>query len=102
MVASVRLDLGGRRPALLVPREAVQDEFGLSFVYVVHAEPEGGIIATRRRVIVRPVPFRPGELEVTEGIEVGSRIATTGLRQLRDGIRVAPRDMLGVHWKTSP
>lgn len=102
MVASVGLDLGGRRPALLVPRDTVLDEFGLSFVYVVHAEPEGVVVAVRRRVAVRGVPFRPGELEVTEGLDVGERIATTGLRQLRDGVRVEPRPMLGIHREKLP
>ena len=95
MVARVRLKLGGVREARLVPRDAVLDRFGLFFVYVVHAEPEGAVVARQRRVAVKSVPFRPGELEVTEGLDVGERIVTSGLRQLSDGSRVEPRSILG-------
>ena len=102
MVASVGLDLGGRSPALLVSRDTVIDQFPLSFVYVIHAEPGGNYLAERRRVTARGVPFRPGKVELVEGIAVGERIATTSLRQLRDGVRVAPRPRLGVHRETSP
>jgi membrane fusion protein (multidrug efflux system) len=102
MVASVGLDLGGRRPALLVSRDTVLDEFGLSFVYVIQPAPEGNHVAERRRVTARGVPFRPGQLELVEGIAAGERIATTSLRQLRDGVRVAPRRRPGIHRETSP
>ena len=95
MVATVDLDLGSRKLALLVPHDAVFDEFGLSFVYVVHGEPEGGSVVRRRRIVVQGVPFQPGTLEVTEGLSAGERIATTSLRQLSDGSRIAPRTLHG-------
>ncbi|MGH0033439.1 MAG: efflux RND transporter periplasmic adaptor subunit [Myxococcota bacterium] len=91
MVAQVDLDLGRSREALLVPKEAVLDDFGLSFVYVVEGGGPDGPVARRRRIETRPVPFQPGDLEVTEGLAGGERIATTQLRQLADGVRVEPR-----------
>jgi membrane fusion protein (multidrug efflux system) len=91
MVASVQLDLGTRHEALLVPRETVLDEFGLSFVYVVEPGGPEGPVARRRRIETRAVPFQPGDFEVTRGLSEGERIATTELRQLADGVRVEPR-----------
>jgi RND family efflux transporter MFP subunit len=90
MVAIVDLDLGDRTQALLVPHDAVLDEFGLRFVYVVEKVAEGAIVVHRRRVEAQSVAFQPGTLEVTRGLAAGERIATTNLRQLRDGSRVEP------------
>ncbi|MFP8878170.1 MAG: efflux RND transporter periplasmic adaptor subunit [Myxococcota bacterium] len=93
MVASVDLDLGSRNQALLVPHDAVLDEFGLRFVYVIDASPVEEPVVRRRRVEARSVPFQPGTLEVTRGLHAGERIATTSLRQLRDGSRVEPQSL---------
>ena len=71
----------------VVPREATLDEFGLRFVYVIEAEGEGWV-ARRRRVAVRPLPFRPAELEVVSGLAEGEWVAISDIRQLRDGERV--------------
>ena len=95
MVATVDLELGSRKQALLVPHDAVLSDFGLPFVYVVHTEPDGESKARRRRVTVQSVPFQPGTLEVTQGLTAGEAIATTSLRQLRDGSRVARRTLHG-------
>lgn len=90
MVARVTLDLGDEREVLLVPRDATIDEFGLRFVYVL--EPDGaGSVARRRRIQVRDVAFRPGVLQVDEGLAAGEMIATTGMRQLSDGASVDVR-----------
>ena len=84
MVGSVALDLGEGEPRLLIPREAAVDEFGLRFVWRV--EPNGsGLVARRRRVLVRGIPFHPSEFEVVEGLEDGDEIAVTAVRQLREG-----------------
>jgi hypothetical protein len=69
------------------------EEFGLRFVWVIEqeepAEEEGGaLVARRRRVGVRALPFRPAEFEVLSGVAEGEEIALTGTRQLRDGERV--------------
>ncbi len=91
MVAMVDLDLGSRNQALLVPSDAVLDEFGLRFVYVVDAAPGQEPVARTRRVEARSVPFQPGILEITQGLQTGERIATTSLRQLHDGSRIEPQ-----------
>jgi len=91
MVARVFLDLGDPALRTVVPRDATVDEFGLHFVYVVERNGQGWV-ARQRRVVVRPIPFRPRDLEVVDGLREGERIATTAVRQLRDGERVRPHD----------
>jgi len=46
------------------------------------------LVARRRRVGVRALPFRPAEFEVFSGVAEGEEIALTGMRQLREGERV--------------
>ncbi|HKJ25258.1 MAG TPA: efflux RND transporter periplasmic adaptor subunit [Myxococcota bacterium] len=94
MVASVAIDLGAPVARTIVPREATLDEFGLRFVYVIETGADGRPVARQRRVVVRPVPFRPAEFEVVEGLAEGEEIAVTDVRQLRDGepVRPAPVD----------
>ena len=89
MVATVILDLGEAELRTVIPRDATLDEFGLRFVWVVERDgSDGHWVARRRRVAVRPLPFRPGEFEVLSGLAEGEEIAITGMRQLRDGERV--------------
>jgi hypothetical protein len=77
---------------VLIPRDATLAEFGVRSVFAIEAaDGESGLVAHRRRVAVRQVPFRPGEFEVVSGLEAGERIAVTGTRQLRDGERVRLR-----------
>jgi len=87
MVASVAFDLGSEQPRTLIPREASLEEFGLRFVWVIE-EQGGALVARRRRVDVRALPFRPAEFEVLSGVAEGEEIALTGTRQLREGERV--------------
>jgi len=85
MIATVVLALGDPQPRLLIPRDATVDAFGLRSVFVIEARDDGsGFVARRRRVEVRPVPFRPADFEVVAGIRPGELIAVTGTRQLRD------------------
>lgn len=84
MVARAHLDLGEPVARRVVPREATLDEFGLRFVWVIERE-AGADVARRRRVEVRPLAFRPGVFEVVSGLDDGTRIAVSDLRQLRDG-----------------
>ena len=91
MVARVGLDLGAPVDLISVPREAVFQEFGLSFAYAIEETPGSrGSVARRRRLEVRRIPFRPTRLEVVSGLEAGDRIAISSLRQLREGLAVAP------------
>ena len=93
MVATVTLELADAGERMLIPRDAAIEEFGLHSVFVVEAAEVGGNeVAKRRRVEVRPMPFRPAELEVVSGLEPGQRVVVSGARQLRDGeaVRLRP------------
>ena len=57
-------------------------------MFVLEGEPGNGTRARRQRVSTRPLPFRPELVEVTGGLEGGERIAISGVRGLRDGVRV--------------
>ena len=54
-------------------------------------ESADGARVRRRRVRVREVPFQPGLFQVDEGLAEGELIATTGIRQLREGSPVEIR-----------
>lgn len=95
MIARVSLGLGEPGPVRAVPRDAVLDQFGVRFVYMI-TEGEEGLVATRRRVEVRDIPFRPEQLELVSGLEDGDRIAVQGLHDLRDGARVRIKERAGV------
>jgi len=84
MVVTVVLDLGASGARTAIPTEATVDEFGLWFVWVV-AQEEGALVARRRRVGVRQLPFEPSRVEVLFGLEPGEEIAVSAIRQLREG-----------------
>jgi membrane fusion protein, multidrug efflux system len=67
--------------ALLVPEAAVVAERGRSFVFVVR---DGAVerreVSTSRR--------RPGEVQITAGLEERERVVVEGTQNLRDGMRV--------------
>jgi len=86
MVARVDLDLGELEHLLAVPREAVQSEFDLSYVWRIESGIETRV--RKQRVQVREIPFRPADFEVVSGLAAGDRIATSPLLQLRDGLPV--------------
>ena len=96
--AQGRFELGVEGKSLRVPRRAVVREFELDYVYELEAAAADGRIATarRRRVQTRPVAFRPDLVELTSGLEPGRSIATTGVRDLRDGLRVRVRTTEGL------
>ena len=95
MLGQLRFELGDARPTLRIPRRAVYQEFEVQYVYVLDSSEaaEGEAQARRRRVVVEPVPFRPDLLDVASGVEPGERIATSGVRELRDGLSVRVRDL---------
>lgn len=84
MAVTVVLELGEAGSRTVIPAEAIVDEFGLSVVWVV-AEENGGLVARRRRVGVRSLPFEPGRVEVLSGLQPGEEIAVSSTRQLQDG-----------------
>jgi RND family efflux transporter MFP subunit len=87
MIVTVVFDLERPRPRTVIPREAALEEFGLRFVWVIEEENDV-LVARRRRVGVRALPFRRGDLEVLSGLAEGEEIALTATRQLREGERV--------------
>jgi len=91
MVADVRVALGSAEPRIRIPRQATVSEFGLTYVFALDTG-RNPAIATRRRVKVRSVAFRPAELEVIDGLEEGESIAAGNLRDLRDGVPVVVED----------
>jgi membrane fusion protein (multidrug efflux system) len=87
MLGQVRFGVGDGSPAIWIPRRAIQSEFELDYLFVLEGD-SGAPVVRRRRVEARPVPFRPGLIEVIEGLEDGDRVAVSGVRQLREGQRV--------------
>jgi RND family efflux transporter MFP subunit len=84
MVADVVFEIGGDASAIEIPRGATLREYDLEYVYVLESH-NGVWRARRRRVSLRPVPFRPDLVEIVAGLEEGERIAATGVSELRDG-----------------
>ncbi|MFK7896280.1 MAG: efflux RND transporter periplasmic adaptor subunit [Myxococcota bacterium] len=83
MLAVVLFEVGARK-ALRLPVGALVREFELEYVFSLD---ETGT-AKRQRVVTRPVPFRPDQIEILEGVAENDRIAITAVDQLRDGLRV--------------
>ncbi|MGH0029078.1 MAG: efflux RND transporter periplasmic adaptor subunit [Myxococcota bacterium] len=93
MIARVELDLGTDQDRIVVPREALIEEFDLRFVYVVERDEDGALRARQRRVSTRDLPFDPGHVEVIDGLESGERVAVGGVQSLRNGALVRGRDL---------
>lgn len=78
MFARIRVLLGDRPNALMVPEEAVVplgDDF---FVYTV-------VDGTAKRVRVKLGVRREAQVELLEGVSAGERVVTAGIRVQRDG-----------------
>jgi len=87
MLGTVRFTVGDSSPAIWIPRRALQREFELDYLFVLEGDSSTPVVH-RRRVKTRPVPFRPGLIEVIEGLGDGERVAVSGVRELREGQRV--------------
>ncbi|MEN8180915.1 MAG: efflux RND transporter periplasmic adaptor subunit [Myxococcota bacterium] len=92
MLGTVRFEVGGDAPTLAVPRSALRREFELDYLFVLEGSEGDGSPsrARRRRVTVKPVPFRPDLVEVVDGLASGELVAISGVRELRDGLLVQP------------
>lgn len=97
MLGTVRFELGDARPVLRVARSAVFREFDLEYVYALDEPNADGSHATarRRRVTTRPVAFHPELVDLLSGVEAGERIATSGVSDLQEGLRVRVRRTRG-------
>lgn len=83
MLATALFEIGAQK-AIRLPVGALVREFELEYVFALDANDT----ARRQRVSTRPVPFRPDQIEILEGVAEGDRIAITAIDQLRDGLRV--------------
>jgi membrane fusion protein, multidrug efflux system len=72
---------GDLMPALLIPEAAIIPEQGRTFVYVVDGDK-----AARREV--RIGRRRPGEVEITKGLNEGERVIVEGTQNVREGMPV--------------
>jgi len=90
MVAVVDLELGPPGQEIMLPLEAMVDEFGLKYAFVLRPVGEGNWVAEKRRIEVRNLPFLPTEVAVTAGLSEGDLVALSSVRQLRDGLAVRP------------
>jgi membrane fusion protein (multidrug efflux system) len=71
--------------ALLIPEGALVPEQGRTFVFVV----KNGV-AMKREVTIGH--RRPGEVQVTTGLDVGERVVVEGTQKIRDGAPVLELD----------
>ena len=74
----------------MLPLEAMVDEFGLKYAFVLRPLGEDNWVAEKRRIEVRNLPFLPTEVAVTAGLAEGELVALSSVRQLRDGLAVRP------------
>ncbi len=91
MFVRVRVIVGERANALLVPEEAIVPEGGEFFVYKI-------VEGQARRAPVKIGVRRDAKVEIVEGLAAGDRVVTAGMRLSRDGQpvnaveRAAPAD----------
>jgi RND family efflux transporter MFP subunit len=87
----VRLPIGTRYRALLIPDEAIQSDQGRTYVYVVNADDEVvyrpvqlGQAIKGLRVIKAPAQGKKGK----EGLVAGERVIISGMQRVRPGTQV--------------
>ena len=89
MFARVKANLG-QREAVLVPEEALGSDQGQRYVFVLNESNE---------VVYRPVKLGP-QVErlrvIEEGVTASDRVIVSGLKRVRAGIKVLPKDALAV------
>jgi membrane fusion protein, multidrug efflux system len=80
MFMTVKL-LRSDAPALMLPEEALVPEGSKKFVFVVRD-------GQAHRVEVETGRRRPGEVEITSGLDDGDVVVTEGTQKIRDGVAV--------------
>ena len=81
----VRLPIGDKHRALTVPEQALQNDQGRKYLYVVDSNDE---------VVFRPVKvgrLDNGQRVIEEGLSANERIIVTGLQRVRPGGKVTPK-----------
>ncbi|MCP4590251.1 MAG: efflux RND transporter periplasmic adaptor subunit [bacterium] len=90
----VRIPAGSEDDITVVPRRAIFRRFGADFGFVV-VEREGGSVAELRRVTVEDLPGELERVRITEGLEVGERVAVKRPRNLKNGAQVSATETGG-------
>jgi RND family efflux transporter MFP subunit len=80
----VRMPVSDPHPAVLIAEQALVQDQGRAFVYVVSEKNE---VAYRP---VKPGPSRDGLLVIEEGLAKGERVVLRGLQRIKPGVRVEP------------
>ena len=83
MFVNVRVVLGERENAVMVPEASVQYQGNQAMLFVVEGDQ-----AKQRHI--RVGERRDGLVEVLEGVEAGTPVVTEGLQKIRDGVAVRP------------
>lgn len=84
LFATARLERPARTPGLLVPATAVQTASGTSRLYVISGE-RGERVEERIVTLGQTVD---AQVEITNGLKAGERVATKNVASLADGTRV--------------
>jgi cobalt-zinc-cadmium efflux system membrane fusion protein len=91
MFASVNVQIGGSRSALLVPSVAVLDEAGKKIVFIACMDCEEDVKSGKScgafdKLDVQLGATREGKVEVREGLEPGSLVVVKGQYQLKTAL----------------
>ena len=93
MFARVNAVFGERDDARVIPEEAIVPQGGRQFVIKLLPGPDAQT-RTTQRVEVRIGIRKPGKVEITEGLQVGDTVITTGQQRVqRDGTVVRVVDL---------
>ncbi|RUO24380.1 efflux transporter periplasmic adaptor subunit [Aliidiomarina minuta] len=82
MFGRVEMDLGDSKSVKVIPQTAVQFNPYGNLVYVINENDDGGLFVQQR--LIRTGRTQGDLIEVTEGLELGEQIATSGLLKLRN------------------
>jgi len=84
--ARVRIPGSGEYDGMLILDQAIADDQGRSFVWVIDAENK----ATYRPIVTGPL--QDGLRVVREGLKAEDRVVINGLMSVRNGVTVNPQD----------
>jgi len=86
MFATLRVDLGQSRQAVVVPETAVTYSLQGDTVWVIEEQPDGALTATSR--VVEVGETRGSSTAILSGLQAGERVASVGQNKLYRGVRV--------------
>jgi RND family efflux transporter MFP subunit len=91
MFVRVRLPVGDKRQAIVIPEKALGTDQGQKFVFVIKETSEKGqsVMRVSQRTI-KVGSLHDGYRVIESGLNPGEKIVTSGLQRIRDGAKVAP------------